>query len=134
MPENFLFNHKSLKSRRKELRNNATKAEVALWSKLKNSQLGFKFVRQYSAGPYILDFYCPKLRLAIELDGIIHADKEKKLYDKDRDEYLKSVDIKTIRFWNNDILKDMQSALKNLQVKLLAGSPPLKVRGGLGGC
>jgi very-short-patch-repair endonuclease len=128
--DNFLYDHKSLKNRRKGLRNNLTKAEMVLWSKLKKSQFeNCRFVRQYSVGPYILDFYCPKLRFAIELDGNQHKEIDSVLYDKDRGEYLKSVDIKTIRFWNNDIIKDMQNMLKNLHKELLARTSPLKVRG-----
>jgi len=130
MTENFLYNHKSLRDRRKELRNNVTVAESVLWSKLKRSQFeSCRFVRQYNVGSYILDFFCPKLRLAIELDGNQHKEADSVLYDKDRGEYLKSVDIKTIRFWNGDIIKDMQSVLKNLRKELLARTSPLKVRG-----
>lgn len=126
MDNTFLYNNKILRDRRRDLRNNQTLAELALWSKLKNSQLnGLKFVRQYSVGPYILDFYCPKLRLAIELDGSVHSDNEAKLYDKDRDKYLKSVDIHTIRFWNNEVLKNIGNVfnLLNKQINTRSSSP-----------
>ncbi len=67
------FNRTSEKSKRQDLRNDATSAEKLLWSKLKGKQLlGVKFRRQYSVGPYILDLYCPSCRLAIELDGESH--------------------------------------------------------------
>ena len=56
--------------------------EIFLWSKIKNKQLGYKFRRQYSVGPFILDFYCPTLRLAIELDGSQHLEPENVEYDK----------------------------------------------------
>lgn len=112
---NFLYNNKILRGRRRDLRNNQTEEEKILWSKLKNSQIKkLKFVRQYSVGPYILDFYCPKLRLAIELDGNHHKEKEAEQYDQDRNDYLKSVGIKTIRFWNKDIYKDINRVLEKI--------------------
>ena len=115
MDTHFLYNNKTLRGRRRELRNNQTDEEKILWAKLKNSKIkGFKFVRQYSVGPYILDFYCPKIRLAIELDGNQHKDMENKLYDQDRDDYLRSMDIKTIRFWNQDINKNINNVLEKI--------------------
>ncbi len=115
MNANFLYNNKTLRERRRELRNNQTEEEKILWAKLKNSQIkGLKFVRQYSVGPYILDFYCPKLRLAVELDGGQHNDIENKLYDQGRDDYLKSVDIRTIRFWNQDVHKNINNVLEKI--------------------
>lgn len=69
----YIFNVPNLKPKRQALRNNPTPTEKLLWSKLKNSQLGFKFRRQYSVGGYILDFYCPTKKLAIELDGEVEC-------------------------------------------------------------
>lgn len=134
MNEKFLYNNRVFKDRRKELRNNSTEAEKILWNYLKHSKLGgFKFIRQYSVGPYILDFFCPEVRLAIELDGAHHGQEENVLYDKDRSKYLKSVNIFIIRFWNNDIVKDVEGSLRQIlrQINRLA-EPPLKVRGGRG--
>jgi len=66
----YLQNDPALKQRRRELRRNQTDAEKALWAYLRNKQFyGMKFFRQYSIGPYILDFYCPNMKLAVELDG-----------------------------------------------------------------
>ncbi len=114
--DKFLYQNRILKDRRKDLRNNQTKAESLLWLKLKNSQLnGFKFTRQYSAGPYILDFYCPKLRLAVELDGSVHKEKDVRLYDRDRDKYLKSINIHTLRFWNSEIINDIENVLDKIK-------------------
>jgi very-short-patch-repair endonuclease len=68
-----VFNKEELKARRRSLRKNMPKSEVILWSKLKNKQiLGERFLRQYSVDQYILDFYCPRLKLAIEVDGDSH--------------------------------------------------------------
>lgn len=122
----FLYQNPIFKDRRKELRNNQTESEVLLWEKLKGSQIeNYKFIRQYSAGPYILDFYCPKLRLAVELDGSTHSDNESKLYDKDRDQYLKSVNIQTIRFWNSEVKSNIENVLQKIKsaIKSRSSSP-----------
>jgi very-short-patch-repair endonuclease len=92
----FPYNDPKFKLRRKELRSAETPEEKLLWDKLRRKSLGHKFSRQYSAGPYILDFYCSDKRLAIELDGFQHL--ENKDYDIYRDEYLELNDIKVLRF------------------------------------
>lgn len=111
MNDKFLYQNKVFKDRRKELRNNQTEAEKKLWDFLKQSKLGYKFTRQYSAGPYILDFFCPKLRFGIELDGAHHKKEESVIYDRDREKYLESIDIKTIRFWNDIIIKNPNTVI-----------------------
>jgi very-short-patch-repair endonuclease len=114
MDSKFLYNNKTLKERRQELRNNQTESEKLFWKFIsKNKILGLRFLRQYGVGPYILDFYCPKIRLGIELDGKIH--EKNKLYDKDREKYLDGLDIKIIRFQNDDVLKNIKKVLNNLQ-------------------
>jgi very-short-patch-repair endonuclease len=83
-----------LKQRRQELRRNQTDAEKTFWSHVRSKQFhGLKFFRQYSIGPYILDFYCPKLKLAIELDGGGHNENDHLEYDAVRTEYLKAQGI-----------------------------------------
>ena len=67
-----LNNRPELEARRRELRGSLTVAEARLWSCLQRSRLGWKFRRQHSIGPFIVDFYCPSARLAIELDGAGH--------------------------------------------------------------
>ncbi|MEK7116893.1 MAG: endonuclease domain-containing protein [Patescibacteria group bacterium] len=117
MDSKFLYNHKDLRDRRRELRNNQTPAEKILWKHIsKNKISGLRFLRQYSVGPYILDFYCPKIRLGIELDGEIH--EMNKLYDRDREKYLEGIDINIIRFWNNDVLKNLIETLNKLRDKI----------------
>jgi very-short-patch-repair endonuclease len=119
MDSKFLYNHKTLRERRRELRNNQTPAEKILWSKISKNQIsGLRFLRQYSIGSYILDFYCPKIRLGIELDGNIHKEKESKIYDKDREKYLGSLDINVIRFWNDNVLKNTENVLDKLHNKI----------------
>lgn len=79
-----------------------TSAEVALWLMIKNKQLdNERFLRQYSIGNYIVDFYCPKHKLAIELDGEVHLYQEEK--DAKRTEYLNAVGVKVLRFENFEV-------------------------------
>lgn len=112
--ENHLYNNQSFKSRRKELRKNQTEAEKLLWSRIKNKQLdAYKFFRQYSVGPYILDFYCPFLRLNVEIDGGYH--KKEKDYDKERENFLKGNFIETIRFKNEEVMNSLESVLNMIR-------------------
>jgi len=122
----FLRNDPTLKQRRRELRRNQTEAEKALWAHLRNKQFfGMKFFRQYSIGPYILDFYCPSMKLAVELDGGQHNQCESKEYDAIRSEYLKAQGIEVIRFWNHEVLHDMESILSELGLKVTPPHLPL---------
>jgi prepilin-type N-terminal cleavage/methylation domain-containing protein len=83
-----------------------------------------KFFRQYSIGPYILDFYCPTAKLAVELDGGQHNQCENKEYDESRSEYLKAQGIKVARFWNHEVLLDIQGVLAGLALKVIPSNPP----------
>jgi very-short-patch-repair endonuclease len=86
-------------ARRRDLRRNSTDAEAALWSRLRAKRFaGFKFRRQHPCGRYILDFYCPAERLAVELDGGQHFEAAGQAYDERRTEYLRSRGIDVIRF------------------------------------
>ncbi len=74
---NFIYNSFQLKSKRKLLRKNQTDAERKVWSYVRNKQvMGLKFFRQYGVGNYILDFYCPEKRIAIEIDGGHHNEHD----------------------------------------------------------
>lgn len=76
----FHLQRTTMTERRKQLRNNSTPQEKLLWKQLQSKKLGYKFIRQYSVDNYVVDFYCPSKRLAIELDGGIHSKTIK--YDK----------------------------------------------------
>ncbi|MDR1678182.1 MAG: endonuclease domain-containing protein [Prevotellaceae bacterium] len=107
-----LFNIPAMKPLRRELRSRLTPAEAALWRMIKNRQLcGERFLRQYSVGCYILDFYCPKHRLAIELDGEIHFNSTAQEYDANRTDYLNSVGIRVLRFENCEVFEHTQQVL-----------------------
>jgi len=93
---------------RKELRGTMTPAEASLWRMLKNSQFeGRKFRRQHSVGNYILDFYCPSEKLAIELDGSRHFSGEGAAKDRERKAFLESKEIRVIRFENERVFQDL---------------------------
>ena len=92
-----------------KLRKASTPAEQRLWSKIRNDQLGVTFRRQHAVGNYIPDFCCPKAKLIIELDGGQHVEQEE--YDEERTKYLESLGYRVIRFWNNDVMKDMDSVI-----------------------
>ncbi|MFA4919414.1 MAG: endonuclease domain-containing protein [Thermodesulfovibrionales bacterium] len=122
----FIRNDPKLKNRRKELRQNQTEAEKLLWSQLRNRRFyGAKFFRQYSIGSYVLDFYSPTLRLAIELDGGQHSEEEQKEYDESRSEYLKVHDMEVIRFWNNEVMQNMEGVLTRIAEKVTPPNLPL---------
>jgi len=128
----ILRNRVEAKYQRRSLRRNLTDAERKLWSKVRNRQLmGFKFFRQYSFGHYFLDLFCPVAKLAVELDGGQHALPAQLLHDKKRTEYLNQNNVKIIRFWDNDVLKNIDGALLEISKNLTPPAPSLKKRGGI---
>lgn len=108
----LIRNRQVLKERRRELRRNQTEAEKVLWQKLRSNRFhNLKFFRQYSVGPYIIDFFCPAEHLALEIDGGQHADSDTQTYDESRSAYLKTRGIEVLRFWNNEILQNIEGVL-----------------------
>ncbi len=109
----ILNNKQNFKERRRELRKNATKAEQILWEHLRRKSFQLKFKRQNSVGPYIIDFYAPTIKLAVELDGEIH--KQNKDYDLDRTNYLNDKGIKILRFWNSEVENNIDKVLEKIK-------------------
>ena len=104
---------------RRKLRKHMTPAEVELWTLIKNRQLvGERFFRQFSVGHYIVDFYCPKYKLAIELDGTGHFTAEGQEYDAKRAEYLNSVGVYVIRFENMEVFNYPGQVLEEIKKNL----------------
>ncbi len=102
------------KSKAKELRKCMTEHEKILWSFLRNRQMdGMQFRRQHPYGFYILDFYCFKANLVIEIDGLIHLGHID--YDIERTRYLESSGLNVIRFTNEDIEKKIEWVLSRIQ-------------------
>ena len=108
----------------KFLRDNMTDAEKFLWEKLKNNQLkGFKFRRQHPIHIYIVDFYCHKLKLVIEIDGGYHDSKDQKILDAERSEILKFQKLKVIRFTNDEVLGNIDFVIRKIEEKIDPGLP-----------
>ena len=92
----------------KELRKNSTNAERALWRQLRAHRFaGYKFRRQQPLGQYIVDFVCFEKHLIIELDGGQHA--EQVVYDAERSAWLRSQGFRVLRFWNHEVLTDVEA-------------------------
>jgi len=107
-----IHNKQELRENRRNLRSNLTPAEIRLWKCLQNKQLdGRKFRRQHSIGNYIVDFYCPEEKIAIELDGDVHFNPVNEKYDIQRDDYIKSLGIKVIRFRNCEVFENIDNIL-----------------------
>ncbi len=112
----ILNNKPELINFRKQLRNNSTSAEATLWNHLKNSQLeNRKFRRQHSIENYILDFYCPSEKLAIELDGNDHFTGYGQTHDEIRDKFLNNLNIKVLRFENKAIFEGLEGILEEIK-------------------
>lgn len=112
----YIYNQESTQKAR-TLRKQQTDTERFLWSKIRGRQIaGCKFYRQFPIGKYILDFYCPLKKLAIELDGSQHMQQTN--LDKVRSNYLQQQKITIIRFWDNEVLKNIDGVLITIQQKL----------------
>jgi len=111
---NEIFNQKYHKISRSQLRNHMTKAELALWYRIRNNQLGCKFRRQHGIGKYIVDFYCPKAKLILEIDGGQHYEAANIKADRTRTEYLEKLGFKVLRFTNIDVLKNLENVLNKI--------------------
>ncbi|MEI6191174.1 MAG: endonuclease domain-containing protein [bacterium] len=111
-----IHNRKYFRPVRKDLRSNLTEEETILWSVLKGNRFACKFRRQHSVGKFIADFYCPAKKLIIELDGSQHLDNQE--YDQERTEYFESLNIKVIRFWNNEVRQNLHGVLIKIQEEL----------------
>lgn len=113
-----LMNKPEWRWMRRKLRHSLTPAEASLWRVLKGRQVyGLKFRRQHSVGPYILDFYCPELKLAIELDGESHAMREE--YDERRTDYLfRMAGIMVLRFENRVVFENLEQIIAEIGEKM----------------
>ena len=127
-----VYNKKCVQPKRRQLRNNPTYAEKILWLSLRKRQVeGVRFLRQYSVNKFVIDFYAPEIKLAIEVDGCSHIGREK--YDKDRQSYIEAFKIKVIRYTNEQVsgnpdgvvegIKTVVKKMKNILVTNCTGEP-----------
>ncbi|MBM4055592.1 MAG: endonuclease domain-containing protein [Planctomycetes bacterium] len=120
-----IFNKKEYAKKRQHLRRNMTNAEIYLWSKLKGKQInGLKFRRQYGINQYIVDFYCPELRLAIEIDGGVHYYDSRRVTDLQRKNDIEVLGIKVLRYTNIDVIKNIKGVIQDIIEKTTPISPP----------
>jgi very-short-patch-repair endonuclease len=114
-----IHNRIEKKPKRRELRNASTPAEALLWTHLQRSALGgWKFRRQHSIGPYIVDFYCPLFRLAVELDGEGHFEFIADPYEAERTRYLEGLGIRIVRFENRMVFDALEAVLETIRKEL----------------
>jgi very-short-patch-repair endonuclease len=96
-----------------------SKAEVLLWMHLSRKQMaGHKFRRQYGVDRYVIDFYCPNLKLAIEIDGPSHIEEGAGEYDKTRQSYIEALGIRFLRFRNDEVYGDLNGVLQTIGAKI----------------
>ena len=103
--------NKKLKYLASQLRNSSIQSEIRLWKYLKGKQTGVRFIRQKPVGDYIVDFYCKELQIAIELDGLSHQYEETIKRDEEKEVYLKSINIKVLRFDDKEIMGDIDNVM-----------------------
>ena len=109
----MLYYAARLKENSRQLRKKQTDCELLLWSRLRRKQLkGIQFYRQKPIGSFIVDFYAPKAKLVVELDGSQHFKEKNVDYDARRDAFLRSQGLKVLRFNNAQILKETQGVLE----------------------
>jgi very-short-patch-repair endonuclease len=121
------FNKTSEKEKRRTLRKEQTYCEKILWRYLRNRQLlDCKFRRQYSIDQFVLDFYSPEIKFAIELDGDVHNTPDQKEYDVKRQEYLETFGITFLRITNDELLGNANLAFVKIEdaIKKLRQSQP----------
>ena len=100
----------------KSLRRRRTSAENVLWQKLRDRALcGLKFRREHQIDCWIVDFYCPELRLIVEVDGGIHDDPDQKVYDEQRSAQLSEKGLTILRFTNEEVIRDISRVMLRLE-------------------
>lgn len=108
-----VFNDKTLKQFRRDLRSKASRGEVVLWNGLRRNGVGAKFRRQESIRQFVVDFYCPELGLAVEVDGIHHENTKER--DARRDSILKEIGVRTIRFSDSEVISNSELVLNRIR-------------------
>ena len=113
--KNMLKYNKTLKKYSRQLRKDMTDAEKVLWSKIRGKQLKeCQFYRQKPIGNFIVDFYCQKANIVIELDGGQHYNAEGKTKDTQRDTYMEDMGLRVLRFSDRDIFKNLESVIEKI--------------------
>ncbi len=123
-----IFNKKTEKEKRRQLRNNPTHSEKVLWLSLRKKQIhGIRFHRQYSINHFVVDFYAPKIKLVIEVDGSSHIGNED--YDSARQKYIEALGIKVIRFTDEQVFGNVNNVVKEIERITLERMEKFKLNG-----
>ncbi len=121
--------NKNLKQLSRQLRQSMTDAERHLWTKIRMKQLkGYQFYRQKPIGDYIVDFFCPRAKLVIEVDGSQHSSDEMTEYDRIRDEHMRGLGLRVLRFTNIEVLANIEGIIESIieNMQEIPLSPPLR--------
>src|SRR4030065_1826298 len=111
----MLSYNKELKTSAQQLRKQMTDAENLLWLKLRWNQLkGHQFYRQKTIGDFIVDFYCPKAKLVLELDGGQHYTEDGKAKDGLRDEFMRSMGLQVLRFSDREVFENIEGVIEKI--------------------
>lgn len=108
------FTKKTEQEKRRTLRKNMTYCERIIWIHLRKKQPGYRFLRQYSVDHYVIDFYCPGLKLAVEIDGDVHNEAGQKVYDERRQKYIEQYGITFVRIKNDEFLGNPNKAFEKI--------------------
>ncbi|WP_319586136.1 endonuclease domain-containing protein [uncultured Desulfobulbus sp.] len=108
------YNRSDGKSLRRTLRSKINDFEKIIWSKINRNQLGVKFRRQYGVGPYVIDFYCPLIKLAIEIDGDSHGEDDNPKKDIRRQNYIENFAIHFLRYKNEEVRDNLEGVLLDI--------------------
>jgi type I restriction enzyme, R subunit len=112
----------------RSLRRRQTTTEKIFWYFVKNRSFeNLKFRRQHQIGMYIADFYCHELRLVVEFDGDVHDNEKQKIYDQERDAYLRSKGNTVLRFQNDDLFDDIENVFMKIAALIKKETIPKRV-------
>lgn len=124
MKFNFIRYNPKLKEYARSLRNKSTPGEIALWKKVRAKQIqGYDFHRQKPIGEYIVDFFCPELMLAIEIDGISHDNKKALVNDAHRQRDIEKLGITVLRFTEEETLKNTGTVVEQIEYWIKTAHP-----------
>lgn len=127
---NIIHYNSNLKKLAADLRTHSTRSEIYLWEELKGKRLeGYRFIRQKPIGEYIVDFYCKEVGLVIELDGLSHQSVETMDKDQKKEDYLKQMGLKVLRFEDEEVINDRENVLRVIRDSL--HTPPTPSQEGM---
>jgi very-short-patch-repair endonuclease len=114
-----LYNKSNELGKRRSLREDMPEAEVLVWKRLRRRQVeGCKFRRQYGVDVYVVDFYCPELKLVIEIDGDSHFRGDAPIYDAARQEFLEAIGMMVLRYTNHQVYQDLEGVIEMIALRI----------------